>query len=153
MIKFYREHNGDFLCVDTGSTHPDPNMLEGRAAAIEGLASSVCTTSMSKEFLHRKCRRVGKGEVPQAWLDAMLGPGEVVWTVAMVKEKLPDVRVKVGKKIVVGRVTGRLNAFATVTIQLEAGERLHRGNRPWADAAFAWETLVDCLNDGRPLQW
>ena len=67
------------------------------------------------------------------------------WTAALVREKLPTVRVKYGNKIFDGRVTGRLNQFATVTIYAELGPHL-RGT-PWMDFHVAWETLADCLDE------
>lgn len=74
-------------------------------------------------------------------------------TVAQVKEQLPQVPVRInGKgKTLWARVTGRKNKFATVTVQNE--ETLHRGNVPWSDNEFAWETVTNAVNTGRPLNF
>ena len=42
-----------------------------RATAIAGLVSSVCTTGVSREFLRRNCKRVGKAKVPSEWRRAI----------------------------------------------------------------------------------
>jgi len=71
MIKFYREPNGDYCCVETSTAKyyrqlGTPNIREGRAAAIIGLVTSVCTTGISTGFLKR-CRRVDRAHVPTQW--------------------------------------------------------------------------------------
>jgi hypothetical protein len=79
MIRYYRERkNGDYLCIDTSTneyylTTQGKDYFEGRATAIAGMVSSVCTTGISREFLRKECQRVGKKEVPAAWLLAFFG--------------------------------------------------------------------------------
>ena len=67
-MPYYKEPNGDYLYC-----RPKPyrlGMYEGRATAIEGLVSSVCTTGISSEFLVG-CKKVRKRDVPQEWLEAI----------------------------------------------------------------------------------
>jgi hypothetical protein len=76
MICFYREHNGDYLAIDTstncyylrtfGKDH-----FEGRATAIVSLIGSVCTTAISRDFVRSNCKRVPKARVPTDWLRAI----------------------------------------------------------------------------------
>jgi hypothetical protein len=81
-----------------------------------------------------------------------------VWTVKSVKEELPSVTVKVGNVRYYGRVTGRLNRFATVTL-IEPIEPKHKRTHPmiapntplWSDHEFAWETIASALNKGTDL--
>ncbi len=68
-----------------------------------------------------------------------------MWTIKTVKECLPDVPVKIGKKIVQGRIRGRLNKFASVSVTNTG--TLHSGSDLWVDREVAWETLVYVLND------
>jgi hypothetical protein len=63
-----------------------------------------------------------------------------MWTAAKVRDELPDVQVKVGKTVYTGKVRGRKNAFAGV----------HWG--PTSSAEWAWQTIANALNNGRPLQ-
>ena len=69
---YYREPNGDYLYVFGPGSQRD--LRECRAAAIEGLISSVCTTQASVVFL-RECRKVKAGEVPIEWKSAIHGWG------------------------------------------------------------------------------
>ena len=76
MIVYFREGNGDYLAIDTDSNSHyrrlyGKDYFEGRATAIAGLVSSVCTTAISREFLRRSCKRVGNGRVPAAWRKAI----------------------------------------------------------------------------------
>jgi hypothetical protein len=76
MSLYFREHNGDYLAIDTGTNrHYLANFgqdhFDGRATAIEGLVGSVCTTGISRDYLRQKCKRVAKTEVPQAWRRAI----------------------------------------------------------------------------------
>lgn len=74
-----------------------------------------------------------------------------MWTVAKVKAELPRVPVKVGRKQYAGRVSGRLNRFATVTIShIEHGTGYLRGE-PWHDWQFSWEAIANALNTGAAL--
>lgn len=73
MILYYRERNGNFLAIDTSTNCYHRKMFgndyyEGRAAAIASLVSSVCSTSISREFLRKECKRVPKANVPSDWL-------------------------------------------------------------------------------------
>lgn len=52
-------------------------------------------------------------------------------TVAYVKEHLPKVKVKIGKKVYSGTVRGRKNAFASVCVGGECHE-------------VSWETVARC---------
>jgi hypothetical protein len=72
MILFYREDNGDFLAIDTATNayhrrNFGKDHFESRATAIAGQIGSVCTTSVSRDYLNARCRRVGKRKVPMAW--------------------------------------------------------------------------------------
>jgi hypothetical protein len=69
MILYYQEGDGDYVAVESESHGRE--QFEGRATAIAGLASSVCTTAISREFLRRSCKRVGKARVPAAWRKAI----------------------------------------------------------------------------------
>lgn len=76
MIRFFREKNGDYLAVDTSTNRfyretIGKDHFEGRATAIAGLVSSVCTTGISREYLRKKCKRVPKAVVPTDWLQAI----------------------------------------------------------------------------------
>lgn len=73
-----------------------------------------------------------------------------IWTAERVKRDLPSVQVKIGRKVMSGRLSGRLNQFATVTVNNEG--TLHAGNLPWMDVQASWETLADLLNGNRPLR-
>lgn len=66
------------------------------------------------------------------------------WNAKLVKELLPNVEVKIGNKLHTGRVTGRANKYATVTVQNEG--TLHSGTVPWVDFHFSWTTIADALN-------
>jgi hypothetical protein len=72
-----------------------------------------------------------------------------MWTPERVRKELPQVQVLVNGKILPGRTSGRLNQFATVTVDNHG--TLHRGNRPWYDFSYAWETIAGALNKGTPL--
>jgi hypothetical protein len=71
-LKYYRERNkdGDYLSVDPSSAEGKA-LLEARATAIQGLRSSVCTTSVHVHYLRLKCRRVRKADVPAEWLEVL----------------------------------------------------------------------------------
>jgi hypothetical protein len=76
MILYYREGNGDYLAIDTSTNHYHRTVFgkdhyEGRATAIAFLVSSICTTSISREFLREECKRVPKANVPPNWLQAI----------------------------------------------------------------------------------
>jgi hypothetical protein len=76
MICFYREHNGDYLAIDTSTNRYYLEVLgkdhfEGRATAIVGLVGSVCTTGISRDYLQAKCKRIAKPKVPRQWRRAI----------------------------------------------------------------------------------
>jgi len=76
MICFYREHNGDYLAIDTSTNryylvNVGKDHFEGRATAIAGLVGSVCTTGISRGFLRTKCKRVARAKVPAEWRGAI----------------------------------------------------------------------------------
>jgi hypothetical protein len=66
-----------------------------------------------------------------------------VWTVADVRAEMPDVVCLVDDKILPGVLSGRMNRFASVR---------PIDGRHWCAFEFAWETVVHCLNNGRPLR-
>jgi hypothetical protein len=71
-IQYFREPEGDYLAIFLHLKCTDRRGVtyDGRATAIRGLPSSVCTVGISKTFLKR-CRRVERREVPLAWLQAL----------------------------------------------------------------------------------
>lgn len=76
MIQFYRESSGDYLAIDTTTnrfylTAYGKDQFEGRATALEGVVSSVCTTGISREFLRLRCRKVARPRVPAEWKKAI----------------------------------------------------------------------------------
>lgn len=78
MIRYYREFKGDYLAVDFSPEHICPQkdhdgsmIREGRATAISGVSSSVCTTGISERFLKTECQRVPKRMVPKEWIKAI----------------------------------------------------------------------------------
>ena len=73
MILYYRERNGDYLAINAGTnryyrTALGKDRYEGRATAIASLVTSVCTTSISRDFLRTNCQRLPKAKVPANWL-------------------------------------------------------------------------------------
>ncbi len=71
-----------------------------------------------------------------------------MWTVKRVKEELPTVKIKIGGVVSDGRVSGRLNKFATVSV---TNDKPRSGVPLFYDAQFAWETIANCLNSGNTL--
>ncbi len=73
-IRYYRElKTGDYLAVDYATADyyrmlGRAGILEARATAITGLASSMSTTSVSRGWLRKECRRVARRNVPKSWL-------------------------------------------------------------------------------------
>ena len=66
------------------------------------------------------------------------------WTTDQVKEHLPDVQVSRGTIERLGRLSGRGNRFATVSVANDHG---------WPIAFdVAWETVTHCLNNDRPIR-
>lgn len=62
------------------------------------------------------------------------------WTVEQVKEKLPDVKINVNGQIFDAKIYGRKRPFAYVTWGI--GEEVE----------FSWQTICNCLNNGRILR-
>lgn len=74
MQLFYREANGDYLAVETETADRAGRMAlryEGRASAIEGLPSSVCTTGIWAGYLAKCCETVERADVPDEWIKAI----------------------------------------------------------------------------------
>lgn len=74
-LKYYQEQDkaGDYLSVDPSTADYYSEIgrsgnFEGRATAIKGQVSSVCTTAISIAFLQKKCHRVWKADIPKQWL-------------------------------------------------------------------------------------
>lgn len=69
-FEYYREPNGDYLAIARGSlmgaAHGAGPVFEGRAAALEGIAGSVCTTGVAQAYLS-ECERVDARDVPADW--------------------------------------------------------------------------------------
>lgn len=77
MIQYWQEKNGDYLAIDTATNayylqNFNKDHFEGRATAIAGIVSSVCTTGISREFL-QECKRVARKNVPSKWRIAVQG--------------------------------------------------------------------------------
>ena len=76
-ILYYQEREtGDYLAVDTSTARyyqqtQGKTLFEGRSTAIAGEVGSVCTTSISPDYLKDKCRKVLVRKVPKEWLDAI----------------------------------------------------------------------------------
>ena len=71
-------------------------------------------------------------------------------TIAQVKRDLPQVKIKIGKRTKWARITGRLNAIATVTI---SGCYSQAIGSVWEDRKFSWESVAQAINTGNPLSW
>jgi hypothetical protein len=76
LILYFREGTGDYLAIDTDSNSYCRRLygkdhFEARATVIAGLVGSICTTAISREFLRRRCKRVGKARVPAEWREAI----------------------------------------------------------------------------------
>jgi hypothetical protein len=72
---FYRERDsGDYLAVfPAESTYRDgQRVCDGRATAIAGLLTSVCTTGIGDRYLRGNCTRVRRRQVPADWLKSLL---------------------------------------------------------------------------------
>ncbi len=64
MIQWYREENGDFMAVDMEGEH---GQLTARVACIEGLPTSMCTSTVSRTYLEECCAPVRLSQVPEEW--------------------------------------------------------------------------------------
>lgn len=74
MRIFYQEPHGEYLVIET-DTHDlyhytGKSQYEGRASAIDDLPTSICTTSISTEYL-KNCAEVERDDVPEEWLKAI----------------------------------------------------------------------------------
>lgn len=66
-----------------------------------------------------------------------------MWTIESVKSELPNVKVKpVSGPNKIGVVRGRKNKFATVLV----------ADGPFSGFEVAWDTIVNCLNNDRPIR-
>ena len=94
---------------------------------------------------HQKIIKAQNKRMPDAMV-AVLNPQ--AWTVARVKDELPDVKVMVGPRqnnaIVTGQVRGRKMDFPRVYFTVNGIEN---------SAEWAWQTIADCLNNDRPLRY
>lgn len=76
------------------------------------------------------------------------------WSASKVRSMLPSVEVQFGKARLMGRVTGRANRLATVTVDYIGNpgwKRLTPGTDPWRDFHYTWEAIAESLNTGKPL--
>jgi hypothetical protein len=62
-------------------------------------------------------------------------------TIEQVKEELPQVWVRMGKAVILARVSGRANRFATVWFDREATYAFE----------YSWEAVTRSLNTDEPL--
>ena len=73
---YYREANGDYLALFPAYVRHDSSgrrIFDGRATALGGLKTSVCTTGISDSYLRERCTRVRRRDVPRHWLTALVG--------------------------------------------------------------------------------
>jgi hypothetical protein len=77
-LKYYQERNksGDYVSIDPSTNEyyirsVGKDQFEGRATAIQGDVTSVCTVGLSRKWLQTRCRRVSKSAIPQEWLDVL----------------------------------------------------------------------------------
>ncbi len=67
-----------------------------------------------------------------------------IWTEDKIRDELPAVRVLAESGTFDGTLSGRLNDFATVTFRVSGIP---------VSADWAWSTVVNALNNGRPLRY
>lgn len=77
-LKYYQEQDkaGDYLSVDPSTSEYYARIgklgyLEARATAIHGQLESVCTTSVTVQWLAKRCHRVAKRDIPASWLEVL----------------------------------------------------------------------------------
>ena len=77
-LKYYQEQdkNGDYVSVDPATADYYDNIgqygiLAARVTAIAGCRESVCTSSVSLQWLQKHCHRVRKSDIPVEWLDVL----------------------------------------------------------------------------------
>ena len=70
------------------------------------------------------------------------------WTAESLRQQLPTIKVKmlVTGEVLDGRIAGRQNEFATVTIWLPHYQL-------WHSEEYPWQTLANVLNDYGTLIW
>ena len=79
FTRFYREKkSGDFLVVWPNTQgwyeqYGQFGVVEARSTCIEGDMRSVCTCSVSLDFLWKKCNRIARAIVPKDWLYWLVG--------------------------------------------------------------------------------
>src|SRR5262245_1725786 len=73
-VRYYRHaESGDYLAIRPNLWRRDGDgqkVFDGRATAIAGLVTSVCTCTIGETYLE-ECEPVERHAVPQAWLDAI----------------------------------------------------------------------------------
>ena len=73
---YYRERDGgDYLALFPAYVRKDGHgrrIFDGRATAISGLATSVCSTGIGERFL-AQCDRIPRRQVPRPWPNALIG--------------------------------------------------------------------------------
>jgi len=74
----------------------------------------------------------------------------IIADICRAREELPPVRVRFNGREHWGRVTGRLEDFATVTITADPAKRLGSG-APWMDFPFSWSAVARAAYRGRVL--
>jgi hypothetical protein len=77
-LKYYQEQDkhGDYVSVDPSTAEyycriGQPGKLEARVTAIAGDETSVCTSSVSVQWLWMHCHRVSKANIPAKWIDVL----------------------------------------------------------------------------------
>lgn len=70
------------------------------------------------------------------------------WDISKVKRDLPDVTVSIYGAIHVAKISGRMQDFATVSVDTSPVP----GTGNWCSWEVAWSTVVSCLNEGRPIK-
>jgi hypothetical protein len=77
-LKYYQEQDkhGDYVSIDPSTADyyrqiGQPGKLEARATCIAGSVSSVCTTSVTLQWLQKHCHRVRKADIPANWLEVL----------------------------------------------------------------------------------
>lgn len=69
----------------------------------------------------------------------------IPWTIARVKDELPDVPVLYQGKVYKGQLRGRKMDFPRVYFVVDGKHAF--------DAEWSWQTIVDCLNNGGSLRY
>lgn len=79
---------------------------------------------------------------------------EMLVAIERVKQDLPRVKVQIGRKVYLGRVSGRKNPFATVSvsyIENETRVNVHLRGVAWQDWQFSWEQVARAVKNNTPL--